>query len=360
VTRRAATRGALAAMMRTPLPEEPCASRAVAVLDDRAAADWGTAGIYAGVAVVAVRRDQALAACEGVSVALLDPAAPDSASLASALRRRRPGLPLISCGDGEVVGWCPDDCLGSAASEMERVLALRQAVERSTWSAGGRGLSRERAELLARIRPGLLAALNENLTVVLSHADMLASRLSGEAARTALDRARQIGRETGRLVRQAQGFAARRQAVRSDLAALLPDRRALLAACCGAPSDLPVTVDPGPLWIDFPPVEADLLLLRLVLAAAHPGLALELHDEGDDLRLIAKGTVPPEREALWALVVEQAAARGGRARRILEGLVVVLPRDDHDSERHDDLLPHSLAPNEEDDGGGLESTRCRR
>lgn len=335
-----------------------CSARAVAVLDAAAGTGWSAAGTLAGV-TVAVVEDGAMAASEGASAVLLDPATPAAVALAGELRRRRPGLPLIACGDAPAQGWCPDDRVAAAASVLERALALRQAVERSTWSAGGRGLSRERAELLARIRPGLLAALNDHLTVVLSHADMLASRLVDEDARGALERVRLAGRESGRLVRQAQGFAARRQAVRTDLAVLMPDRRALHAACCGVPAEIPLKAAKGPLWVDFPPAEADLLLLRLVLAAAHPALALELRDEGDDLRIAANGTVPPEREALWAMVVAQAGARGGRALRTAGGVEVVLPRDDDESERHDDLLPHRLAPGEEDDGG-LEVSRRKR
>lgn len=332
-------------------------ARVAALLPAESLADWNQAATQAAVVLEPLMdATAAMAAAEMVAAVVIDAACPAAERLASDLGRRHPGLPVLVV-SGQGASWGSEERIAPDATILERALALRLVVEDSLWFDAGRGLSAERAQLLARVRSGVLARLSEHLTVALSHADLLAPRLGAEGG-AVLERLRGLTADCGRLVRETQAFAGRRQAVRCDLAALVEGRRVLYAVCAGSShGELPATVAEGPLWVDLTPAKADLILLRLVRAGGHAELAMRVTASPREVQVELAAELAPDRESLWTLIADEVAAHGGRAERATALLRIVLPRD-AEADRQDDLLPHHL--HAEGEGDGLVEAPHRR
>jgi hypothetical protein len=180
--------------------------------------------------------------------------------------------------------------------------------------------------------------------VVLSHADLLAARIADPAGSAALGAVRGATTVAGTLVRQAQSFASRRHAVPTDLAVLLPQRAPLYAAVAGLAA-VAISLPEGTSWIGVPPAEVDLLVMRLVLVAAVPGLALTVTSDTQQVVLAVRAPLPPEVMPAWTAIGEQASARGVHSEVRGESLCLVFQRE-VDADSHEEHLPHPARPGE--------------
>lgn len=287
----------------------------------------------------------ALAAADVVALAENWPAG--LAPVLELVRTRRPLLPVVVVSRSQgheaarrAVAQGAEDWIDlDRESPLAIHLALSLPARPSMAPACGRmtGARRiRRHRLLARLRPGLMTGLNEMLTVVLSHADLLQGRLGEGAVRSRLAQVSDEVQGVGQLLRQAHSFATRQQAVPTELVTHLQERLGLLSALVIAP----VAFEAGaPSWSAVGPAEVDRLFACSCLSLGPGALRIAIMQREREIAVVLRGTLGRRPDPAWLALARGAEEQGVRILPTDGGIDILLPRE-RDATGEVELLPH--------------------